>query len=249
VDARDVFDTSFSDKLLRKMTWEPRFKLADEPGMSPIEEVLLFLSKNGYELRAWLDMNAGNVHGLDMLNSLLIHLQAAVQGKDGRTEGMDTLKELTSKNSIVVIFYVLFEVLVRQAQTVGPARLLRTKNMLLGFFDVFNKMNGVYPGVAILLRGLEVAHDMAKREEVTINQWQLLWGSAKELLELYPESDFENRVRFAPVLRWSDLVFAQLSCVANSQEGLSDSVAGKEAVEKGLWGCWRMVEGVGRVLA
>jgi hypothetical protein len=244
VDARDVYDMSMYEKICAKVAeaWEPKFKMAAETGASSIAEVVSFLStKNGFQMHDWLLMNAGNMQGLDMVDWIAVYLREAVEGK----HGAHPLRVLTSRNSPVVIFKVLYEVLVCQATTVGPLRLLRAKNLLLDLFDLFDGLEGVYPGVAVLFRGLEVAHDMAQREEVTLEQWEVLYGCARELIVLYPEID--ERHRFAPIFHWADLVSAQLVSVVNGRRVVAQSVAGKEVVEKVLMGCRKMVNGVGRL--
>lgn len=247
VDAREVFDMSLFEKICAWVATarKPKFNLAAESGAMSFEELLDFLyNKNLYEVHHWLAANAGNVHGFDMLNSIAVSLKEAREGK----HGADALRVLTSTNAIIVIIRILHEILVGQAKTVGPLKLVRAKNPMLDFFHIFVGLGGVYPGVAVLLRGLEVAHDMARHEEVTSKQCDELYVCTKELLHIFPEDRFDERCLFGPIFQWSDTVYDQLVTVVNSKKVVAKSVAGKEAVEKGLRGWTKMVDGVGRLV-
>jgi hypothetical protein len=165
---------------------------------------------------------------LEVVEAIAFYMRKLYMGKHRQTEAM---RLLVSRTCFNLVYLVTFDVLVREVSTLSAVQIVQAKEYLGDICEILRESEGAFVGVAILLEGLIIAHDIAVKDSVSRQDWERLKGSSEELLQKYP-TKYERRA-FAPLFDWADQVRKQLLSV------------GSQEVEKGLMGACSLMMDMG----
>lgn len=120
-------------------------------------------------------------------------LQYLLQAKDGSVAAeMEAFRSLTSLPTFVILHEILFDTLVCEAKSASAGKIGRAQTLGAAFAELFTELGGTLAGVALLVRGLLVASDMAAKGTITVQQHALLRMYAMEIMEMF--SNVEKRI-------------------------------------------------------
>lgn len=167
---------------------------------------------------------------LKVIEAIAYYKRKVYMGAHRQTEAVRLLAARACYN---LIYLVCFDVLVRKVSTVSAVESAQAKLYLGEICGLLREGGGDFVGVAIVLEGIFIAHDIAVKDSVNCQDWEKLRDSAEELIKQYPTK--HERRAFVPIFYWADLVREQLLSVALQE------VRGVEAVEKGLVGAYNLM--------